>query len=229
VLPDLHKQRSIQDIAALDVLPRLRAADAICAVRAARMYQDALWVATSEPALAWLMLVTAVETAAQHRGDATGDAVEELRRWGDGPRLLKVLARCGEAVTAEVAKILAKLAGATRKFIEFHLQHLPPPPPDRPASGFQHLWDEKEWRKTLSTIYGHRSNALHEGRPFPAPMCMPPFSDPDGRPSEIPLGISGSDGVNVWGKKDTPLLLHTYAYLARHSLLGWMRLRATQP
>jgi hypothetical protein len=37
--------------------------------RAARLYQDALWIVESEPNLAWIMLVSTVETAAKEWSD----------------------------------------------------------------------------------------------------------------------------------------------------------------
>jgi len=35
----------------------------VALTRAARLYQDALWMIESEPSLAWLLLVSAIETA----------------------------------------------------------------------------------------------------------------------------------------------------------------------
>jgi len=49
----------------LDIYPQLSDTQARALVRAARSYQDALWIADSDPRLAWLRLVTAIETVAQ--------------------------------------------------------------------------------------------------------------------------------------------------------------------
>src|SRR5262249_15036522 len=40
-------------------------------IRACNLYRDALWMAESEPNLAWIMLVSAIEVAAEEHGSAT--------------------------------------------------------------------------------------------------------------------------------------------------------------
>lgn len=57
---DLSSARSL-----LDIYPRISAKQARALVRSARSYQVALWIADSDPRLAWLRLVTAIESAAQ--------------------------------------------------------------------------------------------------------------------------------------------------------------------
>jgi hypothetical protein len=53
--------------------------DQIALVRAARLYQDAIWIGDSEPALAWLMLVSAIETAAVRWNHSKLSPTERLR------------------------------------------------------------------------------------------------------------------------------------------------------
>jgi phosphopantetheinyl transferase len=62
--------------ALLDIYPRLSARQARALVRAARSYQDTLWIADSDRRLAWLRLVTATETVAQLSG--SGPAAQTL-------------------------------------------------------------------------------------------------------------------------------------------------------
>jgi hypothetical protein len=68
-------------------------------------------------------------------------------------------------------------------------------------------------------VYRYRSKALHEGRPFPAPMCMPP--DRVGQVlSEKPHGDVSMAG-GTWKAEDVPILLNTFEYIARNVLLKW--------
>jgi hypothetical protein len=43
------------------------------------MYQEALWAAESEPSMAWLLLVSALETAANEWQRSNGSPVERLQ------------------------------------------------------------------------------------------------------------------------------------------------------
>jgi hypothetical protein len=64
ILPWVMGRHSAEDLSwiapAFDTDTRNEAA----LIRAARLYQDAIWIADSEPALSWLLLVSALETAA---------------------------------------------------------------------------------------------------------------------------------------------------------------------
>jgi hypothetical protein len=48
--------------------PDLSADQANALLRSARAFQQGLWVAEDDPALSWIKLISAVETAAAHRG-----------------------------------------------------------------------------------------------------------------------------------------------------------------
>jgi len=63
VLPAVTGQHSMMAIEEIKTFAALSPEQAIALGRAARLYQDALWLAESEPNLSWLMLVAAVETA----------------------------------------------------------------------------------------------------------------------------------------------------------------------
>jgi hypothetical protein len=216
-------------LSVLGQLPRLSAPDAVALVRAARLYQDALWLVESEPELAWLMLVSAVETAANRWGRSIKEsAVERLK--DAKPKLHQILEGVHVPGLVEiVAEEIADSLGSTRKFIDFVMRFLPPPPGKRPPEAFQFPWDQKEMRKALGVIYDYRSKALHKGIAFPYPMCTPHFRDVNWTaPSERPVGMATSAGGGTWVAKDTPLLLHVFEYIARNSLLGWWRESAGQ-
>lgn len=58
--------------------PYLRAAEATTLIRAARLYEQALWVCDAEPHMSWLFLVSAVEVVAVHWRKDFEPAVDTL-------------------------------------------------------------------------------------------------------------------------------------------------------
>ncbi len=174
VLPNAAEEtHSLDGLSILAFLLKLSPPDAQALVRAARLYQDALWLVESEPSLAWLMLVSAVETAANRWRKWREAPVDRLRT--SKPRLHQYLLCLGPKVPEKVVEQIAESLGSTKKLVDFVLEFLPPPPSVRPPVGFQHPWDTGEIRETMRCVYGYRSQALHGGIPFPAPMCRPPF------------------------------------------------------
>jgi len=212
---------SLDGLNTLGILIKLAPPDATAVVRAARLYQDALWLVESEPSLAWLMLVSAVETAANQWRKGMEPPVDRLKT--SKPRLHEYLLDLGDEVLEKVAGEIAESLGSTRKFVDFVLTFLPSPPPVRPPEGFQHPWETGEIRETLRCVYHYRSRALHDGIPFPAPMCRPPSALGLAIPSERPSAIATSEGGGTWLAKDTPIHFHTFEYLARGALTEWWR------
>ena len=113
---------------------------------------------------------------------------------------------------------------STKKFIDFVVAHMPPPPSKRPQRWAQLTWEESNLRKAVGSIYKYRSKALHAGVPFPAPMCHPGMVTPGSDvPSEIPTGLASSMMGGVWKAEDTPMLLHVFEYISRNAILCWWR------
>ena len=197
------------------------AATAIRLVRAARQYQLALWVCEEDAELAWLRLVGAVETIAQDEPLTKVDVVERLRTlW---PALYEVLAEGGEQVLRRAAQLLAPQIKATQKFIDFLAKRLPPPPAARPQ------YDQVEWTPEalsdgLRVLYGHRSSALHGGKPWPGPLDRTLFMGeevPAERPGAVAIGDSN------WTVDDLPMSFHIFEYIVRSALQTWWREVAT--
>ena len=222
VLPWALSTSPLEHLAPLQQFTDLSPQDAIVLVRAARLYQDAMWIAESEPALAWLMFVSAVETAAISWSTSTENAEERFRI--SQPDVAKLLESYGgENLVRQVAQELASYMGVTGKFVRFLLRFLPQPPLQRPDEYARINWTSKSIKGNLEMIYKYRSRALHGGKPFPAPMCAPPPGGPSPGYAEHPLGsalATGSKG-SVWVKKDVPMSLHIFEFIVRHALLGW--------
>jgi hypothetical protein len=203
------------------MFPKLSPDDAGALIRSARLYQDAVWIAESEPELSWIMLVSAVENAAESWCKSKATAVERLET--SKPELVKLLKDAGgKELVLKVAKEIVDCLGATKKFINFILEFIPEQPKKRPSINAQHSWEHKDIEKSMRIIYGHRSKTLHGGVKFPLPMCNPPMYDGSGF-SEKPFGYATEAYRSVWMAEDTPMLLHTFEYIARNALLKWWK------
>jgi hypothetical protein len=206
--------------------PRLTAGQANALVKAARAWQEAVWVADADPRQAWLQLVSALEAAAQAWAGGPARSPED-RLMLACPKLAKRLARDAmPELHRFVAKDLDGIFKATEKFIDFTLAHLPDPPVLRP-----HKWARLDWtrmKEHLALVYDWRSRDLHDGTPIPVPMCEPPHRLPRHRaPIEVPLGQETWAGSANWVAADIPMLLHTFAYIVRGTLLDWLASTAT--
>jgi hypothetical protein len=221
VLPQATGEHSMMPIAELDAFPALTPTQAIALVRSSRLYQDALWLVESEPHLSWLMLVSAIETAANLWRSEADKPLERLT--ASRPDFVKFLvATGGEELANRVASEYADSIRATKKFVDFLVAHLPSPPEKRPAAWGQVEWSPDGLRPAFRKIYEHRSRALHDGIPFPPPMCEPPFKDETSDTiAERPIGLAMSGYGGTWMLKDTPMLLHTFEHIVRHVLNAW--------
>jgi len=216
-LPRSPIEAKIVDAASLLAsYPDLDSTAAVALTRAARQYQMGLWIAESDPAEAWLRLVGAIEAGAQLLTVAPRDSVSDLRL--GMPALADECDRAGGAEhLSRVADQLVHLTRATRKFVEFLMTYLPPPPTPRPPEAFQLDWTRM--RNHVRSVYEWRSRALHDGVPFPAAMCMAPVSIGDA-PVEATFE-STATGRSVWTRADAPMLLGTFEHIARGALLRW--------
>lgn len=195
IIPRLQRSVDIEKFPALfNTYPLLEKPDALMLVKAARQYQKATWYADADPSQAWLMLVSAVEAAAKH--------------WS-------TVSRAASATNGK--------RGAKKAFIDFVVEFLSGPPGTRPgALGQFQFDDEPRLIEALKCIYHYRSRALHEGIPFPAPMCrLPGQYGGDNELAEIPTGQASGTAGSSWKHEDTPMALHTFEYIVRDSLNAW--------
>jgi len=221
-LPTVTGQHSMMPIQEMKSFPSLAPDHAIGLVRSARLYQDALWLSESEPNLSWLMLVSAVETAANLWRSVNDPPLERLKASrGEFVKYLESTAVAG--LPERVADEFTDSIGATKKFVDFLLEYAPPAPEKRPSEWGQVDWSNDNLRRAFAKIYVHRSKALHTGIPFPAPMCQPPakyeasWLAVEERPTPKAVSVAGG----TWLERDMPMLLHTFEYIARRALNAW--------
>ncbi len=193
---------------------------AVEVVRAARSYQQGVWMSDSDPEYAWLKLVSALETAANcwFRGDL--DAETALR--SSKPELARCLDDNGAGHVVEaVAHILRDQLRAMHKFFSFVERYSPEPLLERPPDGVQVDWAVLS--ESMKTIYGYRSKSLHAGVPFPPPLLRPPHIQLDwSAPSERPLGLAHAEAEGRWMADELPMHLHVFEHVTRRALLTWL-------
>jgi len=226
VIPRAVRKQSLNDDVLVKCLPSLDPDDAFTVVRAARLYQDALWIAESQPQLSWLMFASAVETAAGHCKADTGSARDMVRSWD--AELDGLLGQCDGELADKIAQKLVDLMRSKKKFMDFLWRFLPDPPDQRPPEWGRCPWadDERALRAGLARIYDYRSRALHDGSPFPIPMCDSPEMVPVGErkvPVERPIGqkVGVPAAGAEWLASELPMYLHTFEYIVQGALCKW--------
>lgn len=223
ILPAARGSSSLDQLQRLDTITKIEPKRYVSLIRACRSYQEALWVAESEPNLAWLLLVSAIETAANDMYTAETDVSEQLR--AVKPELAAHLEKKGGSeLVRVVADEIAHTLRATKKFLDFVMRFRPPPPSERPEEKFLRLrWTLPHLKKVFRKVYEYRSRALHAGVPFPVPMLDSPFSRRvGGKASEVPLvGLGTYSTGGTWVPEDVPINLHSFHYIARQVLLNW--------
>jgi hypothetical protein len=216
-------EHSMEGLHILQSLPDLIPSQVNTLIRAARLYQDALWLCETEPEFSWLLFVSALESAANEWQLDMGASIERLEI--SKPDLYEILvAHEDKTLLPLVADTFAPTMGATKKFRDFCMGFVPAAPPERPADWAQFPWDNAHLKKAIEKIYHYRSKALHDGRPFPAPMCSVPYRDPSwSAPSEAMTAQGTHQMGSTWMKKDIPFHLHVFEYITRETIMGWWR------
>lgn len=223
VLPAVMGEKRITALTPLKNLFQLDSKEVTALVKSARLYQNALWIAENDASLAWIMLVSAIETAANYWRRSNSTPEERLKISNED--LYKYLLELGGSdAVSNVSNFIVDSLGSTKKFVDFVLNYLPPAPDNRPPEYLQHSWNKKDMEKALKRIYKYRSQALHGGTPFPWPMCEPPYHTKEFKaPAERPMGEGAYANSGTWVKEDVPMLLNTFEYIARNCLLSWWK------
>ena len=222
ILPAVVGKHSMDQLKILESIPQINPERYVNLIRACRSYQNALWIAESEPNLAWLMFVSALETAANDFYETDAIPYERLR--ASKPELAIYLEEYGDAEhVRKVAELIASSLGATKKFRDFTMHFRPDAPAQRPKhETLQVKWSNSGLKRVLNKVYEYRSRYLHGGIPFPAPMLR--FPDPidnESPPPEVLFGLASYSQGGTWLKKDVPINLHCFHYITRGVLLNW--------
>lgn len=219
-IPALFGSRCLNDLDLFGSYPDLSADAATALIKGARLYQQALWVSDSAPEMAWLLLVSAIETVAGFWNAVDTSPADQLNL--SYPDLVTLLRANPDATLVDaVAEQLHLLIGATGKFVGFCTTFRPAPPEPRPKFGRFDF--DADYLSAIKKIYRYRSRALHGGTPFPHPMCDPPEFGHGGTgiADERPSGLGAGSRGATWVAGDLPMHLHLFAHIARGTLLNW--------
>ena len=231
ILPSVVGERSMDELKILESMPQIDPDRYVNLIRACRSYQNALWIAESEPNLAWLMFVSALETAANDFYETDASPDERFR--ASKPELVTYLEEYGDAEhVRKVAELIASSLGATKKFRDFTMHFRPDAPVQRPEhETLQVKWANSGLKRVLNKVYEYRSRYLHGGIPFPAPMLQFPYPiGSDSPPPEVAsIGLASHSHGGTWKRKDVPINLHCFHYITRGVLLNWWQNALTQP
>lgn len=222
ILPSVVKQVSIEKLQTINELQVLKSQQFVALVRSARQYQKSLWVAETEPELAWLMLVSALETAANEWQAQELSSVEMMKI--AKPDLSEsILAQGNEKLLETISTEIAPTLKATAKFMKFCINFMPEPPEKRPTEYAQVNWSKSNLKKILNIIYKYRSIALHAGTPFPTPLCRPP--DVTNKAEVVSekgcLGLAAHTMGGSWKSEDLPMTMNTFSYFVNEVLNSW--------
>jgi len=190
--------------------------EAAMLARAARGYADAIWIAEGDPQEAWIRLVGAIEAAAGFWGYGRTTPLAAVAE--SMPDLPPLLAQVDDDLSRQIAEVLETLTGSGARFADFLMTYLPPEPQLRPEYG---LLDWTNLRPGLAKIYNARSKALHVGTPIPWGMCMAPRPDSGTWMEKIFEGATFWHDGEKYTSAQTPMLLHTFAFIVRGALLNW--------
>ena len=118
VLPSVGGSQSMEHLNRLETIPQIVPARYVSLVRACKLYQEALWVSESDPNLAWLLFVSALETAADDVSNSEATPIDLLK--SAKPDLANRLKEVGgQEHLRMVADEIAHTLKSTKKFIDF--------------------------------------------------------------------------------------------------------------
>jgi hypothetical protein len=218
IIAHARREANLSELDLLESYPKLDATTATALMRAARLYQEALWVSERQAWLTWLLLVSAIETAANAYKYDGNDSPSDLLRELD-PTLAKAAAKYGDECVAAIAKTQVKMLGATKKFVGFLETFLPDEPKVRPSK-YQLSWTKDGLTAPLKAVYRLRSSYLHAGVPFSWRLRMAP-EPVDGVPSESFPDVGGDQSAP--SDPNLPMHVHVFEHIARGALLNWWR------
>ncbi|PAA96790.1 hypothetical protein [Serratia fonticola] len=188
-------------------------------IKSARSYQNALWICESSPNMGWLLLVSALECAADQWVKSKSSREERFKQ--AKPDLYEQLnTNEFKNLIPIIAKEFSTSFGATKKFIDFCTHFLPDKPELRPKAGGID-WNIESLSVIFKKIYDYRSKALHGGQPFPEPMCSHPNTWDGYAERARPCSTLGG----TWLADDVPINLNTFNHMV-HSILNkwWLSL-----
>lgn len=215
ILPEVAKSKTLDKLKILTIFPELSQETAGKLIQCARQYQNALWLSESNPEMCWLLLVSALEIAANQWSASKSNNIDNLKsNFKDLYNFISTFN--SDELIEKTANTFAPVTKSTAKFINFCMAHAPKSLEQEKSAGFA----LSDLEASLKIIYNYRSQALHSGIPFPSPMCMPPRVGEN--LCQKPSRYVARTYNTVWLEKDLPMNLHFFHYLTRCILINWL-------
>ncbi|MCE9856965.1 hypothetical protein [Raoultella planticola] len=218
VVPSCKKNVGISELKEINNIHLLTEKNFNYLIRAARNFQDSLWICESSPNLAWLLMVSALETAAQQWDQSKRSNIEKFKE--SKPYLFNMLdSDQYKHLIPIISDEFSSTFGAGKKFRDFCVEFLPDEPKERPKLGAI-KWKKQNLKDIFIKVYDLRSIALHTGQPFPAPMC----SAPDNYFGLSEMGVTAlasSTLGGTWTQKEAPINLNVFFYMTHSILNKW--------
>ncbi len=164
------------------------------------------------------MLISALEIAANEWAKNEQSELDNLE--SSYPEFFKQLVQHGnDNLLNLAAETFSPITKSTSKFMKFCKHFSPEKLIQKNSRGFK--YSSTQLSNALRTIYSHRSQALHSGIPFPAPMCETP-EEFQGVYEQVPNQLGVYMRGATWVGTDIPMTLHLFHFLARTILIEWI-------
>ncbi len=181
---------------------------------AARLYHLALSLIDRDKTLAYVCLVSAIESLL-HDYDPNGVRLEDLNE--EAASLIQATVPDPEQYRAIERALLKPLPLIKQRFKKFIIEHLSDEfwgDPTRPNNLAFRLKDASQVEEYVGRIYDARSSTLHEGVPLPPSMALD---------DEIPAGLGRFVGQKEWKEKDLLPSVRAFERLVHHVLMEYLR------
>jgi len=217
-VPFCKKNINIEELKRINNIHHLNETDFNYLIKAARSFQNSLWICESSPNLAWLLMVSALETAAQQWDQSKGNNIDKFKE--SKPDLFNMLNNDQyKNLIPIISDEFSSTFGVGKKFRDFCVEFLPDEPRERPELG-RIKWKKQHLKDIFIKIYNLRSIALHTGQPFPAPMCSAP--DKYFGISEMGVtALASSTLGGTWTPKEAPINLNIFFHMTHSILNKW--------
>lgn len=191
-------------------------------ILAVRLYHRAVLLIEEEPDLAYLNLVSAIETLCRDY------PIENIKLSDLDNELANLVGSINDhKLRANIEKaILKREKLINRRFVKFIEDHTEQDFWRSEEENKKGIINKNNFTEILKKIYSQRSRTLHEGEPFPPHIFEPPFeifwetpmTEADIDPSE-----SSSAGERKWEQKDFIPNPHFFEKLVNHALKTFLK------
>ena len=202
-------------------------------IKAAKLYSDAIFLGETEPNIAFILLISAIESVAE--GYFYASDIKNFSDLFEKESKICEIMQTTKATYGVQKKSISKLFKGNKidnkkniqidiKFMFFLIKFMPnisPPNIGDIPKHYQLAWNDKEkMLEAFATIYNYRSRYLHDGTSFPLPMLLSPLQFPFKFYPEKPPANCSHGGIYFY-EMDLPMYLYVFEYIVQQSIQNW--------